>query len=101
MSHNQAKNWVLSFIYRAAVDFKKSKKKLKPPGPGSFRIIEKNFFKETDTSPREHVKSIFYFIFSHFNKHLEYFFLVNLFESRVGQAVIFINRGSTAHLSTV
>ena len=30
MSHNQAKKWVLSFIYRAAVDLKKSKKKLKP-----------------------------------------------------------------------
>ena len=27
MSHNQAKNWVLSLIYRAAIDFKKSKKK--------------------------------------------------------------------------
>ena len=26
MSHNQAKNWVLSLIYRAAIDFKKSKK---------------------------------------------------------------------------
>ena len=27
MSHNQAKNWVHSLIYRAAIDFKKSKKK--------------------------------------------------------------------------
>ena len=29
MSHNQAKNWVLSLIYRAAIDFKKFKKNLK------------------------------------------------------------------------
>ena len=33
MSHNQAKKWVLSLIYRAAIDFKKSKKKMKAPGP--------------------------------------------------------------------
>ena len=26
MSHNQAKKWVLSLVYRAAIDFKKSKK---------------------------------------------------------------------------
>ena len=29
MSHNEAKKWVLSLIYRAAIDFKKFKKNLK------------------------------------------------------------------------
>ena len=36
MSHNQAKKWVPCFIYRAAIDFKKSKKYFK----GHFDLFE-------------------------------------------------------------
>ena len=70
MSHNQAKKWVLSWIYRVATDFEKSKKKMMPPGPGGFGIIKKKFFKETDTSPVEHIKSIFDLFFGSFQTYI-------------------------------
>ena len=40
MSHNQAKNWVLNLIYRAAIDFKKSKKN-ESTGPRCFLNVKK------------------------------------------------------------
>ena len=58
MSHNKAKNWVLSLIYRAAIDFRKSKTKIESTGP-FFQI----FFKEQKTKLTEHIKSIFLFSF--------------------------------------
>ena len=46
MSHTQPKNLVLSLIYRAAIDFKKSKKKIESTGPRCFLNV-KNFFQGT------------------------------------------------------
>ena len=37
------KNRVLSRIFWAGTDFEKSKKKMKPPGPGGFGVIKKIF----------------------------------------------------------
>ena len=43
MSHNQAKKWVLNLVYRAAIDFKKLKKKIESTGPRYFLNVKKLF----------------------------------------------------------
>ena len=53
MSHNEAKNWVLSLIYRAAIDFKKIQKKIESTGSRYFLNVifffkeQKNYTKKT------------------------------------------------------
>ena len=66
MSHTQPKNLVLSLIYRAAIDFKKSKKNWKHRGPVLFEC-QKIFFKEHKTSLTEYIKSTFLFNFCFFS----------------------------------
>ena len=59
MSHNQAKNWVLSLIYRAAIDFKKSKKKIESTGPR--RFLNVNFFFQRKKLHQQNKSSQYYF----------------------------------------
>ena len=54
------KNRVLSRIFWAGTDFEKSKKKWNHQAPVVLESSKKNF-KETDTIPLEHIKTIFHF----------------------------------------
>ena len=56
------KNRVLSGIFWAGTDFEKSKKKWNHQAPVVLESSKK-FFKETDTIPLEHIKTIFHFTF--------------------------------------
>ena len=56
------KNRVLSRIFWAGTDFEKSKKKWNHQAPVVLESSKK-FFKETDTIPLEHIKTIFHFKF--------------------------------------
>ena len=83
MSHNQAKKWVLSWIYRAATDFEKSKKKMIPPGPGGFGIIKKNFFHGNRYFTSWTYQINIWLIFWIFSNIYFGYFLCNLFISRI------------------
>ena len=82
MSHNQAKKWVLSWIYRAATDFEKSKKN-DTTGPRWFWNHQKKFFHGNRYFTVWTYQINIWLIFWIFSNIYFGYFLCNLFISRI------------------